>query len=82
VDGSARGRRLGEALLRFCIELAEQLREEFGCVGLLVDAKPDAVTFYKRFGFQILRVVEGSTEQKPIPTPMFLALGSVPPRRG
>lgn len=81
VDESARGRRLGEALLRFCIELAEQLREEFGCVGLLVDAKPDAIAFYERYGFQIVEVVEGAAEQKPEPTPMFLALGSIPPRK-
>jgi len=81
VDESARGRRLGEALLRFGIELAEQMREEFGCVGLLIDAKPDAIAFYERYGFQILRIVEGETQQKPTPTPMFLALASVPPRR-
>jgi GNAT superfamily N-acetyltransferase len=81
VDESARGRRLGDALLRFSIELAEKMREEFGCVGLLVDAKPGAVTFYERYGFQTLEIVEGATEQKPEPIPMFLGLGSVPPRK-
>lgn len=81
VDEAARGRGLGDALLRFCIELAEQMMEEFGCVGLVVDAKPDAVAFYRRYGFLILDVVEGATEQKPEPTPMFLPLGAVPPRK-
>jgi hypothetical protein len=57
------------------------MREEFGCVGLLVDAKPGAVTFYERYGFQTLEIVEGATEQKPEPIPMFLGLGSVPPRK-
>ena len=81
VDESARGRGLGKALLRFCIELAEQMMEEFGCVGLLVDAKSHAVAFYQRHGFVALEVVEGAAPQRPKPTPMFLALGSVPPRK-
>lgn len=80
VDESARGKGLGRALLRFSIELAEQMMEEFGCVGLLVDAKSDAVAFYQRYGFVALEVVEGAALLKPEPTPMFLALGSVPPR--
>ncbi len=80
VDESARGTGLGRALLRFSIELAEQMMEEFGCVGLLVDAKSDAVAFYQRYGFVALQVVAGAALLRPEPTPMFLALGSVPPR--
>jgi len=33
---------------------------------------------YRRFGFVSVGVTEGATAQKPEPTPMFLALGSVP----
>lgn len=80
VDASARGRGLGKALLRFGVELAEKMMEELGCVGLLVDAKPDAVSFYERYGFIALTVVEGAAPQKPEPTAMFLGLGSVPRR--
>ena len=80
VDEWARGRRLGEALLRFCLELAEQMMDEYGCVGVLVDAEADAVSFYRRYGFVALQVIEGAAPQRPAPTPMFLALGSVPPR--
>ena len=57
------------------------MMEEFGCVGLLVDAKSDAVAFYQRYGFVALAAVEGAAPQRPEPTPMFLALGSVPPRK-
>jgi GNAT superfamily N-acetyltransferase len=81
VDVSARDRGLGRALLRFSIELAERLMAEFGCVGLVVDAKPGAEDFYKRYGFTPLDVLEGGSSHRPEPTPMFLALGSVPPRR-
>jgi GNAT superfamily N-acetyltransferase len=38
VDQPAAGRGLGRALLRFLIELAERMRVELGCVGLVVDA--------------------------------------------
>jgi GNAT superfamily N-acetyltransferase len=78
VDQRARGRGLGKALLRFAIELAERLMTEFGCVGVVVDAKSGAQEFYRRFGFVDLVVIEGATAQKPEPIPMFLALGSVP----
>jgi GNAT superfamily N-acetyltransferase len=81
VDQSARGRGLGRALLRFVIELAERMRTELGCAGLVVDAKRGADDFYRRYGFVPLDVLEGATAQRPEPTPMFLALGSVPPRR-
>jgi GNAT superfamily N-acetyltransferase len=81
VDGSARGRGLGRALLRFAIELAERLMSDFGCVGIVVDAKPAAVEFYERFGFTPIDAVEGTTAQRPEPATMFLSLGSVPRKR-
>jgi len=78
VDQEARGRGLGKALLRFTIELAERMARELGCVGLVVDAKPGAEEFYRRYGFVPLEVLEGAAPQRPEPTTMFLALGSVP----
>jgi GNAT superfamily N-acetyltransferase len=81
VDDSARGRGLGRALLRFAIELAERMATELGCVGLVVDAKSGAEEFYRRYGFVALDVIEGAAAQRPEPTAMFLALGSVPRRR-
>jgi len=81
VDRRYGGRGLGKALLRFCIELAERMCDELGCVGLLVDAKPEAVSYYERLGFESIDAMEGATLQRPAPTPMFLALGAVPRRR-
>lgn len=78
VDETARGLGLGKALLRFAIELAERLAGEVGCVGLVVDAKGGAEEFYRRYGFVPLEVEEGALPLRPGPTPMFLALGSVP----
>ena len=81
VDEAARGLGLGKALLRFAIELAERMAGEVGCVGLVVDAKPGAVSFYRRFGFEPIDVLQGATAQLPRPQAMFLALGAVPARR-
>jgi GNAT superfamily N-acetyltransferase len=80
VDEAARGRGLGKALLRYAVELAERMAVEVGGVGLLVDAKSGAEDFHRRYGFVPLEVLEGAAAQRPMPTPMFLALGSVPRR--
>ncbi len=76
-----RGRRVGKALLRFSIELAEKMRNEPGCVGLVVDAKPAAIGFYDALGFIAIGLIEGASGEVPLPTPMFIALSSVPPAR-
>jgi predicted N-acetyltransferase YhbS len=68
------GRGAGRALLRHVFDLALKLSEEYGCVGVVVDAKPDAVGFYERYGFSRLEADEGQLESRPAPAPMFLPL--------
>jgi len=80
VAESEQGRGLGRALLRFVIELAEKMRDELGCVGVVVDAKPAAAEFYLRFGFTQVETEEGGPRIVPRPQMMFLPLGSVPKR--
>lgn len=77
VDQDARGHGLGRRLLRFVLELAVQMANDYGCVGVCVDAKPDAVEFYSRYGFVSIDVVEGQSDARPAPIPMFLALRAV-----
>lgn len=81
VGEADRGRGLGRALLRFCIELAEKMRDELGCVGIVVDAKPGAVEYYRRLGFTPVEDEEGGSRIIPRPTILFLPLASVPKRR-
>ena len=73
-----RGEGIGRRLLRFSIELAERMRDEYGCVGVVVDSKPRAADFYARYGFERIGVMEGEAQQIPSPVPMFLSLGAVP----
>ena len=69
---------LGKALLRFCIELAERMKVELGCAGVIVDAKPSVEGFYERYGFTSVSALEGKARRVPAPTLLYLPLGSVP----
>ena len=72
------GKGVGRQLLNATLALAQRLAQTVGCVGLVVDAKPDAVTFYEGFGFVQLDADAGQLGDRPEPVPMFLELASVP----
>ena len=78
VAQSAQGRGVGQALLRFALTLARRMADEIGCVGVVVDAKPEAQTFYLRYGFESISAIEGVLLDRPEPTPMFLPLSAIP----
>jgi len=75
------GRGIGSRLVRFSLELAREMAERFGCIGVVVDAKPAAVAFYVRLGFAGLVVEAGELPSRPRPQVLFLPIGSIPPRR-
>lgn len=74
VDERHQGLRLGERLLQMVLELAADMRNRFGCVGVVVDAKPKAVAYYERYGFIRLETVAGELGDRPQPAPMFLSM--------
>jgi predicted N-acetyltransferase YhbS len=78
VDQQAQGRGVGPALLRFSFSLAHEMARRLGCVGVVVDAKADAVGFYTRYGFFPREAEVGQLRDRPEPTPMFLELGAIP----
>ena len=78
VDERARGRSVAQALLRFVFTLAHRTAATVGCLGVVVDAKPDAVGFYEKLGFIPLEVTAGELGDRPQPQPMFLELGAIP----
>jgi GNAT superfamily N-acetyltransferase len=77
VDHSFRGRGVGRQLLRFVLDLAVRLAGDFGCLGVVVDAKPGAVSFYEQFGFTPLELTEGQSPARPPATAMFLPLSEI-----
>lgn len=72
VDESTRGQGLGSELLKFVLKLAIRMSDEVGCVGVVVDAKSGAIDFYEKYGFIQIDAVEGQSEARPPPVPMFL----------
>ncbi len=78
VDTRYQGQGIGLALLRHVFVLARELSVSFGCVGVVTDAKANAVDFYARYGFVALDVLAGHLGDRPPPTPMFLELGAIP----
>ena len=75
VDERMNGRGVGGILLRAVLALAETMAVDIGCVGVVVDSKPEAVGFYARLGFVALAAEAGELGDRPAPQPMFL-----PPR--
>lgn len=76
VDTRARGVGVGRALLRHVLALAAEQRERLGCIGVVTDAKIDAVGFYASLGFvPIEGVREGMLHGEP--QPMFLGIETI-----
>ncbi len=77
VDRRAQGQGVGQALLRAVFALAHKMSVEMGCLGVVVDAKPEAVEFYRKLGFIELEATAGLLGDRPQPVAMFIELGAV-----
>ncbi len=74
VDESFAGCGIGKALVRFVMELSLRQKEQFGCFGLVVDAKKGSEGFYEQFGFEIFEAIIGRLDIRPYAASMFLPL--------
>jgi len=72
IDKLYQKRGIGKKLLKFAIYKAIELKENYGCVGIIVDAKPESVSFYEYFGFVRIKSIE-----KHIKTSMYLSLKTI-----
>lgn len=77
VDERYQGYGIGRLLLRATLELALEIRDRVGCIGVVVDAKPDAVTFYSSLGFKPTDLISGALGDRPEPVAMFLPVGQI-----
>jgi len=82
VDQLAQGQGLGVQLLRFVLQLALGMADDYGCVGVIVDAKPGASAFSAKYGFVKVDAVAGGSDARPAPTPVFLSIRAVKGARG
>lgn len=76
VDRRAQGLGIGGALVRHVLRLALAQRDHVGCVGVVTDAKPDAVAFYSGLGFSHLEGVREGTLHGD-PAPRFLGIATI-----
>lgn len=77
VDERFQGHGIGRLLLRAILELALEMRDRVGCVGVVVDAKPDAIGFYSALGFKRIELASGSLGDRPEPLTVFLPIGQI-----
>jgi ribosomal protein S18 acetylase RimI-like enzyme len=73
VDKNYQKSGFGKMLLRFVFELTLKQKEQFGCFGLIVDAKRPSVSFYEQFGFKSIEVIAGVLDVRPFAQSMFIA---------
>lgn len=76
VDTRAQRLGIGKALLGHVLGLALGQRDHLGCVGVVTDAKAEAVRFYEAFGFVPLAGVHAGLLGGE-PMPMFLAIDTI-----
>ncbi|MFQ5661494.1 MAG: GNAT family N-acetyltransferase [Gammaproteobacteria bacterium] len=74
VDERFQGHGIGRLLLRAMFALALEMRDRIGCTGVVVDAKPDAVSFYSALGFKAIELVGGALGDRPEPVAMLLPI--------
>jgi predicted N-acetyltransferase YhbS len=77
VEIAHRGQGLGKELLLAVFELALAMSDKYGCVGIVVDAKADAVNFYSHFGFSKIVSAGGAMHVAPSPVPMFISVSKL-----
>jgi len=78
VDNRYQGQGIGKQLLRHAFKLALQQRDTVGCVGVVIDAKTEAIEFYQKFGFRLIdELMEGEVRGNPPPNPLFLPIKSI-----
>jgi predicted N-acetyltransferase YhbS len=77
VSKEAQKRGIGTTLIRYVFAQALEKSLKIGCIGVVVDAKPSAVPFYERLGFERQEAVEGQLPTRPEPLPMFLSIALI-----
>ena len=53
------------------------MSDERGCAGVVVNAKPDAVDFYAKYGFTPFEPIEGQSQSRPRATAMWLPIREI-----
>jgi len=71
VDKRFQKKGLGKKLLIFAIKKALKQAEEVGCIGIVVDAKEEAISFYEKYDFEKIKNIY------PVGQKMFLSMKTI-----
>jgi len=77
VDIKYQNRGLGKELIATAFRLAVEQKNRFGCIGIVVDAKVDAVDFYKKLGFIEIELERGLSATHHRLIPMFIVIQTI-----
>ena len=77
IDQHFQGLGLGKKLLALSLKLALTMKTNYGCIGVVVDAKAESVDFYKKLGFIPLDTLSGELGDRPQPICLFLSIKSI-----
>lgn len=75
VDEQFKSEGVGKRLLKHALQSAIAMKDQFGCAGVVVDAKPEAVAFYAKLGFVVCETEAGENWHQPIV--MFLGMKKI-----
>ncbi len=68
---------IAKALLKWVLHLTLKQKEQFGCFGLVVDAKEESIGFYEQFGFETFDIKAGKLDVRPYAQSMFLSTKTI-----
>jgi ribosomal protein S18 acetylase RimI-like enzyme len=77
VDKNYQNKGIGKALLKLALRLSIEQKEKFGCIGIIVDAKENAITFYEQFGFENIDIKIGHIDTRPFLKTMYLSMNTI-----
>ncbi len=77
IDVKYQNNGIGKELLKFILNLSILQRDRFGCIGVVVDAKENSVSFYNQFDFELIDIVQGQLDIRPYPKSMFLSMSMI-----
>jgi len=77
VDKNYQHKGIGKALLKWVLKLTLKQKEQFGCFGLVVDAKHESIMFYEQYGFESFIIHTGKLDIRPYAQTMFLSTKTI-----
>ena len=77
VDTRFQGHGIGRLLLSAMLELALEIWDRIGCIGVVVDAKSGAIPFYASLGFTPIDLISGTLGDRPEPIAMFMPISQI-----